>query len=303
MSLFPKNRNEQIKDEVWDRLKADKTEVYGEPIIDAFLRTTRELEKRHWGELPASKRKLVTAQCELEMAETPEEAEAAMKRGVVHLEPALAGAAKKGNVGMIEHLIGKGAKNKEYALDVAARHGRLESVKALMRAGAEPSDSALSFAASSGHADIVRHLIESKPTLDIKYALWNAASGGNIEIIDYVISKYPDLESEGKGLGEALEKATENGHIKAMRFLIDKGAKGLEPALLRSVWAGQREAMEMLLDYGADPTGTIMWASERKYYPILEVMMKRHKCLKIAKRLARDYPDVAEFLDARERFA
>lgn len=290
------------RDFIWERIKNDTTEIYGEPMLDMFLKSTEFIERRHWEELPTSKRKMVSAQCELEIARTPEEAVEAMKRGEVYVDSALVASIKRGDLKMIEFLADKGVTHKNYVLDVASEYGNLESVKALIKAGSEPGESSLERAAFGGHIEIVRHLIKSKPGMRLKTALYNAAAAGHMEVIEYVISQ------ESTGLNDAnfayaLEKATENGQLKVMQFLIDKGTSELEPALLRSIWSGQREAMDMLLDNGADPTGAIIWASDKKYHWALESMMKRHKCLKIAKRLSRDYPDVAEFLQSRERFA
>jgi len=48
------------KDEIWKAIKNDKSTIYGEPFIDLFLKTTNQLEPRHFEELTPEQKKEIS---------------------------------------------------------------------------------------------------------------------------------------------------------------------------------------------------------------------------------------------------
>ena len=69
------------KNEIWDRIQEDKTEVYGMSMLDAFLRTTEYIDERHYSELPKDKKKLVSPTLLLAITRDTKEAEDSIKAG------------------------------------------------------------------------------------------------------------------------------------------------------------------------------------------------------------------------------
>lgn len=287
------------KDEVWERLKRDDSLVYGEPIMDMFLKATNDLERRHWDSLPVSKRNLVSAQCMLDIAETPEEADAAIKKGAVEFRTAMRKAAQRDDRRMIEFLLGKGYSDTAYSdmqsiITVAAVHGSIESFKALGAAGVVPGDMAVGQAAYKGHMNIIRHMAENMPKVNINYGLVSAAEGGQVEVIDYLLSK------GAKGINHALERAAGRGVINAMELLISKGATNLDDALFVAIRSAEWAAVDMLLAKDADPSEAVKWAAGHRYYLLLNKMTERKECLEAAEKLAEKSHPVAEYLQWRK---
>lgn len=276
---------------MWEALKKDGSKVYGEPIMDAFLRVTEVLERSHWEGLPESKKSLVSGQCVLDMAETPEEAKEAMRRGGELIGTAIRAAVVRNDPKMVKFLIDRwdGITDRQHVLQMATSLGHMEVVKVLMAAGVEPGDWALGDAALNGRLDVLRYVVEAKPKADLRYALISAAQGGHVDIMDYLISK------GARGLDHALERAAGRGQLDAIKFLIDKGAAGLNDSLLVSVRSLEWAAMDLLLEKGADPSSTIRWAASNMYYQQLDKMMERDKCLAVAERMAKDEQDTARY--------
>lgn len=113
------------RDEIWEELKKDKTRVYGEPILDAFLRMTEEMDDAHWEELTAVQRVLPNAEIRLKFAATRKEAERAVRDGASNLDQAVRHAAFRGHLEACKWMVKQGAR-KGWALAGAARGGHLE---------------------------------------------------------------------------------------------------------------------------------------------------------------------------------
>ena len=163
------------KDEVWDRLKKESETVYGQSMLDMFLKTTEDLERRHWDELDTRQRKLVNPEIKLKLAITPGEAERAIKDGAKDLDGALNSAAYRGHVEICRLLIEKGAKDLDRALINAAQGGHVEICRFLIEKGAKDLNEALYSAAKGGHVEVCRLLID-KGAKNLDWALNSASS-------------------------------------------------------------------------------------------------------------------------------
>jgi hypothetical protein len=188
------------KDEIWEKIKKDETEVYGQSMLDMFLKTTDELNNKHYEELSEDKKRLVSPELRLRHARTVDEANSAIKDG---------------------------AKGFNLALYYAAKDGRLEVVKILIERGADQLNSALDVAALSGHSETVRFLVDKGMSrtailpmpLNIEPALEYSAKLGNLEIVKFLVDK------GAKNLDMALWRATMNVHKEVAEFLKSRGAK------------------------------------------------------------------------------
>jgi len=217
------------KDEIWKQIKEDRTEVYGEPMLDLFLKTTEGIEKRHYDELPEGKRKLLDPEIRLRRADTVAEADRAIKDGAKEETEALWGAASRGNLDIVKFFVHeKGVKQTEHALDLAARNGQIEVVKFLVENGAETLASALADAAQNGHLEVVKFLC-GKGAKTLNPALQLAAMYGRLEVVKFLVDRLlersPDTASAFNVLDRAAKSAAGFGNPKVAEFLKSKGAK------------------------------------------------------------------------------
>jgi hypothetical protein len=48
-----------LRNEIWEKIKEDKSEIYGQTMLDVFLQITNKLELHHYLELSESQKKLI----------------------------------------------------------------------------------------------------------------------------------------------------------------------------------------------------------------------------------------------------
>jgi hypothetical protein len=196
-------------------------------MLDMFLKTTENLEARHYKELPADKRRLPEPEIRLRNAGAVDEAERAIKDGAEGIYRALESAASRGHLEVVEFLVDKGVERLGSALDNAAKHGNLEVVEFLMNRGVGANlkgiismiemELALNHAAERGHLKIVKFLVGRG--LNPNGALFRAAHGGQFDVVKFLVEKGAD------DLDEALRHAYWHGHEEVAEFLKSKGAK------------------------------------------------------------------------------
>lgn len=206
-------------------------------------------------------------------------------RKIVDYQTALAVAAARGHLNMVEHLISMGSRinppscharwapssNRSYwdrtPLTAASEEGFLGVVDMLLRAGANvDGDLALYAAASKGHLFVVRRLVEAGADVEfgverhaalrgnIISPLEGAAQGGHIDMIDAL------LEANADASAEALYAASNHGFIAIVERLIDAGANvnawakthgNDQTALHGASQMGRVEIVDLLIQSGA----------------------------------------------------
>lgn len=246
------------RDEVWEELRKDDTRVYGEPIIDAFLKMTEELDDAHWDGLTTAQRGLPNPEIRLKFAATQKEAERAVKDGAESLDTAAMHAARRGHLESCKWMVKQGA-GKGWALAGAARGGQLEVCKWLVENGAQNLNTALARAAENGHLELCKWLSGKMPWWHLApdKALVAAAGAGQLEVCRWVV------DNGTTELDNALAAAAEHGHLDVCRLLVDKGAKNLDRALAYAAQNGHLEICRLLLDKGAkDLDRAIKWAND-----------------------------------------
>lgn len=310
------------KDEVWARLKSDDAEVYGQSMLDMFLKTTNHLERRHLEDLPESKRNMVNPQMMLNLARTPAEAERAMKKGASDLWTAAERMIDRDDPDTALFLIARLPKegrlfdpeqtNKNTFLGYAIEGEKTHSVRVLIAAGAKPSDDDLESAAAHGGVEIAKELLKHRSGLDIHRALDQAARVEDFEVFKFLadeLSKEPDYEPQSD-LGMILRSAAHFGRVKKLEFLLDRGAGGLGDALesaTKSFQIRQSESLEVikiLLGHRAEAEDAILWASVHLAPPldgdrVLDALTSTPTSLRTAQRLARRSRNVQAYLDRR----
>lgn len=312
------------KDSIWEELKRDGTEVYGQSMMDMFLRTTEELDPRHFAELPESKKGLVSPQTVLGLAQTPEEAEEAIRKGASEFWEAVPKTLKRDDAEMALFMAEKIQKKephkkkvKDSILSSAIEYRAVRCVGALIDAGATPFDDGLEAAAAEGSIEIARRLLKARPDLDIHRALDQAARLDNQEVLKFFADEFakdPDYEPE-RDLAEALGSAAHFGIIKNIEFLLDRGAGDLGQALKKAVRGMPRreskalEAVGVLLRHGghSETEDAILWASEHiagylgdeARDKMLDALTSTPVSLRTAQRLARRSEAIEKYLDGR----
>lgn len=132
-----------------------------------------------------------------------------------------------GSIEILNLLFQNGAKLLECggrALRGAARDGYVDVVRCLLDHGAE-DNIALQLAAGWGHLSVVQLLVERGADINAHVpvhgtALRSAASRGQLEVVKFLIDKGVDSDAQA---GDAIEAASEWGHLPVLELLIKSG--------------------------------------------------------------------------------
>jgi ankyrin repeat protein len=174
--------------------------------------------------------------------------------------------------GIVEYLLARGASvdaitPRLSALRAAVWQDDLETVRMLLEAGADPSPEdrawdALELASSLGHQRIVALLaqtVESGIRDPENLALVYASQAGKAPVVRTLLAAGADPNARGAHRGEKpLLVAASNGHIEAVRALLEGGAdvdaesRNGATALGVAVLGSYTDVIELLLSAGAD---------------------------------------------------
>lgn len=184
------------REEVWENIKNDKSTVYGETMLDMFLKTTRYLHEDDWEEIKEGKRKIVNPNIRLVYARNSREAEDAIRDG---------------------------AHDVEWGLRIAAQEGNVEACKRIVKLGARDFRDAIMLAVPEGHLDVCKWAIENVDEQDRKrylsLAMGNAAHLGHLHICKWA------AENGADRFGRALSSAAAGGHLDVCKWAFEKGAR------------------------------------------------------------------------------
>ncbi|CAN9423003.1 unnamed protein product [Alternaria alternata] len=211
-------------------------------------------------------------------------------------------AAKSGNLGMVEMLLGMGANVNAFnatgpSLYWASQYGYKEIVGLLIDKGADVNaqggryGNALQAASISGHKEIVVLLLDKGVDVDAKggehgTAVQAASLNGHKEIVALLLDKGVDVDGvdvDAKGglCNTALQAASRNGHKEIVALLLEKGAdinaqgRSYGGALGEASTSGHKEIVELLLDKGADIGDAVEQTSGFGYREIVELLLDK----------------------------
>jgi ankyrin repeat protein len=213
------------------------------------------------------------------------------------------GAAKKGNVKLIEELLEKGANvnaanmNGWTALMMASKNGHTEAVKLLLEKGAKVNAvekdgrRALLFASKSGHIEVVKLLLEKGAKVnaidhDGYTALMMASRNGHTETAKFLLEVGASVNADN---GRTLMWALQNEYIDVVKLLLEKGANANAvdvigwTALMRASYIGRADVVKLLLEKGANVNATseedgytaLMFASSQGYTEIVKLLQEK----------------------------
>jgi ankyrin repeat protein len=148
--------------------------------------------------------------------------------------PALAEAAKKGDLRKVKELISSGhdindAGKRGSPLILAAQGGHMDVLKTLVEAGADPNitsamgATALNKAAELGNIPMLNYLLENGSQVG-PLALIMAAREGFLKVVRILVDAGADLNATQHWGQTALMLAAKNGHAAIVKYLLEKGA-------------------------------------------------------------------------------
>ena len=182
------------------------------------------------------------------------------RRADIHCagDNAVALAAEKGHLDVVEYLIKNGASVRHSALSNASAAGHLEVVQYLIENGADihaQNDEALESAAYGGQLLIIEYLMANGVDIHANHdnAVKRAALGGHLGVVKYLIEEMgADFNA---GSGEGLGLVAGKGDLKMVKYLVEHGAhvRSYEDYAVREAVQNKHpDVVKYLVDHGAE---------------------------------------------------
>ena len=259
------------QDEIWQKIKEDKTKIYGETMLDVFLQTTDYLSLKHYLELTNKQKDFIKS------------------KQIINSLFIKSVAANMKDVAL--DFIKKGVSDMSWALRIAAEKGHVEIAKILLDLGTKDYHRSAVDAARNNRANIIKLFIDRQID-DLKYdddklftqLCFISASSGSVDVIKVLINKidlYYDPALMGKSYKNNIFKhmmslAAENGHNNVIKLFLDRNME-LTSVLNAAATHGQYKTVELLLNNGAkDEFGlALVNACESGYYKTVKLLLDR----------------------------
>jgi hypothetical protein len=207
----------KTKDEIWEEIKSGPN-IYGEPMLNAFVKTTNTLERRHYDSLPEALKNMVSPVLRLNIATTPEEAQRAMKDGADDPPLAFAHAIMRDDKKMAEWFLDNATINPSFAINTAASSGKLWSVQMLHERGNTNFDDAL---------------------------WWACREHKSKDMVVFLVSKGAK-DTGGKGLYAAAKSARDPIAREIAMFLVKSKVSDVDKAFIHLAGEGAYEGTRLL---------------------------------------------------------
>ena len=175
-------------------------------------------------------------------------------------------------------------------LRAAAKSGHSRAVWVLLQHGADAASSSpfqrspLLEASSRGYSDIVRFLVDAGADVneqdrDSDTPLGAAAELGYVEVVRLLLEAGCNSDAVDDDGATPLLLAAAAGHKQIVRLLLKAGCEidpedddGATP-LARAAMRGHRQIASLLVQAGACPRICLMWACEKGYVEVLELLL------------------------------
>ncbi|KAJ7445601.1 ankyrin repeat-containing domain protein [Mycena latifolia] len=188
---------------------------------------------------------------------------------MTHSGRALSSASIRGNIGMVQLLLEKGADIDQGALQAASQKDHRRVVQLLLENGADVNEwaqgygSALKVASTQGHTELVQFLLKHGANANAlgttnESALSDASRHGHTEVVRLLLQSGADVNAMSKRSESALEVACSWGHTEVVKLLLEYGADvntegGEYGSPLQAASAQARtDVVHLLLQNGAD---------------------------------------------------
>lgn len=259
------------RDQIWQKIKEDKTQIYGQSILDVFLQTTDHLNIKHYLELTNKQQDFIKSKQMLNN---------------LFIE-----SVKENMKDVMLDFIKKGVSDMSWALRIAAEKGHVEIAKILLDLGTKDYHRSAVDAARNNRANIIKLFIDRQID-DLKYdddelftqLCFISAASGSVDVIKVLMNKidlYYDPALMGKSYKNNIFKhmmslAAENGHNNVIKLFLDRNIE-LSGVLVAAAFHGKYETVELLLDNGAkDEFGfALINACKSGYYKIVKLLLDR----------------------------
>jgi hypothetical protein len=183
-----------------------------------------------------------------------------------------------GNEDLVIVMIKKGATDWDRGSEMANKGGHLNLVKWMIEKGAK-WQWAFFDASFYGHMHIVQYLYteniknidcKTERTMFLNNGLIKGCTGGHMKIVKWMIEK------GANDLNWALEKACCKGNIEIVKYLLEKGANNINKGLHRSCGEGHMDLITMFVEKGAnDWNGAFVWACENGDRKIIDYLIDK----------------------------
>jgi ankyrin repeat protein len=131
----------------------------------------------------------------------------------------------------------------------AACNGHQSIVKLLVERGSKRIQEACYEAITSGHLDIVQYLCSHEKFVMFKNAINGAAQYGHINVLSYILEcNGVDVNYRNKNGYTPLELASSNGHLEAVRMLVNKNAIVNVSVFTRVLKKNKKKELEEVLN-------------------------------------------------------
>jgi len=196
----------------------------------------------------------------------------------------MAGAAKAGNLAMVQDLMGHpGVRNPLQPLSEAVTAGHYEIVKLLLtdpRIEESDTDYEIELAARAGHFDIVELLFHDPRTTDLYPAVFAAADAGHFRVVKFLVQDRVRLTED---LNSVISVAAANDQWEVVKLLLDDDrVTNLDSAITQMVYDPDPDLdlnlLEILLqrdDLIVNLNPAINNASRSKRFDIVEMLLPK----------------------------
>lgn len=245
------------RDEIWRELQKDDAKVYGEPILDMFLKMTEDLERRHWDELSRDQKEIASTSVKFSVLSSNQEAIDMIRKEKIGVGKAMVISSRNGNLDMVRWIY-------ENSMLISYYDG-VASLKA---------------AAAGGHMDVVEYLVDvRKMVRDFTAGLVSSAKHGRSSVFKYLLKLNDERGSKIDQfyMNDMLLYAVEGGSPEIVQELLDRGSGDILGAYRAAAHGNKQEVLKILIDkvkhihdgkYG-NFSWPVMEASEKGWQEVL----------------------------------
>lgn len=174
------------------------------------------------------------------------------------LNKALHNAAISGHLQIVLYLVSLGANDFNDAMVVANHTNNIQIVKEMLNCGATDYNTCLYLATNFNNYEIFKLMLENgkgKCIFNLQLQLNAACTEGHLSLVKELISLSKDgtyYKNNKYDLNTSMYKASENGHIDVVLYLLSLGANNFNYSMKNASWGGHLDVIKEMISNGAD---------------------------------------------------